>query len=43
MILDGVTLLNLQILENDIDGGIDGTLLKYLDHTQTPFGKRLMR
>jgi DNA mismatch repair ATPase MutS len=43
MALDGVTLLNLQILENEIDGKVDGTLLKYMDHTQTAFGKRMIR
>lgn len=28
---------------NGGEAGKEGTLLKYLDHTITPFGKRLMR
>jgi len=42
LILDGQTLQNLEILENT-EGGKDGTLLKQVDHTKTPFGKRLLR
>lgn len=42
MILDSVTLANLEILENS-NGGIEGTLLERLDRCQTPFGKRLLK
>merc|ERR1740117_8299 len=42
LILDGQTLNNLEILQNT-EGGKDGTLLKQVDHTKTPFGKRLLR
>ncbi|XP_063239704.1 DNA mismatch repair protein Msh6 [Bacillus rossius redtenbacheri] len=41
MILDGVTLHNLNVLENR-DGGRDGTLLGRMDLCCTPFGKRLL-
>uniref|UniRef100_A0A8C5HFP6 DNA mismatch repair protein MSH3 n=1 Tax=Gouania willdenowi TaxID=441366 RepID=A0A8C5HFP6_GOUWI len=43
MILSAATLRNLEILNNQTDGGVRGSLLWVLDHTQTPFGKRLMR
>ena len=43
LVLDGQTLVNLEVLQNTRDGGIDGTLLKFLDHTVTPFGKRLFK
>jgi DNA mismatch repair protein MSH6 len=43
LILDGRTLLHLEVLENDRDMGTEGTLLEILDHCQTPFGKRLLR
>ena len=36
-----MTLSNLDILA--VSGGQAGTLLKQLDHTVTPFGKRLLR
>lgn len=39
MILDGVTLTNLDIVVNT-DGTTEGTLLELLDHCATPFGKR---
>ncbi|KAM3611235.1 uncharacterized protein V6R79_015340 [Siganus canaliculatus] len=37
------TLRNLEILNNQTDGGMKGSLLWVLDHTHTPFGRRLMR
>ncbi|XP_038559330.1 DNA mismatch repair protein Msh3 isoform X1 [Micropterus salmoides] len=43
MVLSAATLRNLEILNNQTDGGVKGSLLWVLDHTRTPFGKRLMR
>jgi DNA mismatch repair protein MSH6 len=40
MVLDGSTLLNLELLENSYDGSRKGTLLGVLDECTTPFGKR---
>ncbi|XP_051503777.1 DNA mismatch repair protein Msh6-like [Myxocyprinus asiaticus] len=42
MVLDGVTLANLEILQNS-SGGQEGTLLERLDTCCTPFGKRLLK
>lgn len=43
MVLDGVTLANLEILQNGSTGGLEGTLLERLDTCCTPFGKRLLK
>ncbi|XP_030628388.1 DNA mismatch repair protein Msh6 [Chanos chanos] len=43
MVLDGVTLANLEILQSGSTGGIEGTLLERLDTCCTPFGKRLLK
>ncbi|XP_066536210.1 DNA mismatch repair protein Msh6 [Hoplias malabaricus] len=43
MVLDGVTLANLEILQNGSSGGLEGTLLERLDTCCTPFGKRLLK
>lgn len=43
MNLGAATLRNLEILNNQTDGGARGSLLWVLDHTRTPFGRRLMR
>ncbi|XP_028434901.1 DNA mismatch repair protein Msh3 isoform X2 [Perca flavescens] len=43
MIVSAATLRNLDILNNQTDGGVKGSLLWVLDHTRTPFGRRLMR
>nr|XP_046202584.1 DNA mismatch repair protein Msh3 isoform X3 [Oncorhynchus gorbuscha] len=43
MVLSAPTLRNLEILTNQTDGGMKGTLLWVLDHTHTSFGRRLMR
>ncbi|KAI3372025.1 hypothetical protein L3Q82_006895 [Scortum barcoo] len=43
MTLSATTLRNLEILNNQTDGGVKASLLWVLDHTCTPFGKRLMR
>uniref|UniRef100_A0A8C5MKP8 DNA mismatch repair protein n=2 Tax=Leptobrachium leishanense TaxID=445787 RepID=A0A8C5MKP8_9ANUR len=43
MVLDGVTLANLEILQNGTNGSTEGTLLEKLDTCITPFGKRLLK
>uniref|UniRef100_A0A3Q3ILE9 DNA mismatch repair protein n=1 Tax=Monopterus albus TaxID=43700 RepID=A0A3Q3ILE9_MONAL len=42
MVLDGVTLANLEILQNG-SGGTEGALLERLDTCSSPFGKRLLK
>jgi DNA mismatch repair protein MSH6 len=41
--LDSMALSNLEILENSSNYGVEGTLVSCLDHTVSPFGKRLLR
>ncbi|KAH9330915.1 hypothetical protein KI387_003023, partial [Taxus chinensis] len=41
--LDGQTLSNLEIFNNNADRSDKGTLFKHLDHCATSFGKRLLR
>ncbi|KAK4781239.1 hypothetical protein SAY87_017345 [Trapa incisa] len=41
--MDGQTLVNLDIFNNNADGGTSGTLYKYLDNCLTCSGKRLLR
>lgn len=43
MVLDGVTLVNLEILQNGTTGSIEGTLLEKIDTCCTPFGRRLLK
>lgn len=43
LILDGITLTNLEILNNSFDGSDKGTLFKLLNKAITPFGKRMLR
>ncbi|XP_064174156.1 DNA mismatch repair protein Msh6 [Anguilla rostrata] len=43
MVLDGVTLANLEVLQNGSTGGGEGTLLERLDSCCTPFGRRLLK
>ena len=43
MVLDGMTLRNLEIFENSADGTTSGTLYGALNKCVTPFGKRLLR
>ncbi|KAI1372382.1 DNA mismatch repair protein Msh6 [Hypoxylon crocopeplum] len=43
LILDGQTLINLEIFANSVNGGLDGTLFTLLNRCVTPFGKRLFR
>ncbi|XP_051114394.1 DNA mismatch repair protein MSH7 [Andrographis paniculata] len=41
--MDGQTMVNLEIFNNNADGGASGTLYKYLNNCITTFGKRLLR
>ncbi|XP_016529544.1 DNA mismatch repair protein Msh3 isoform X2 [Poecilia formosa] len=43
MKLSAATLRNLEILNNQTDGSVRGSLLWVLDHVRTPFGRRLLR
>ncbi|XP_073806845.1 DNA mismatch repair protein Msh3 isoform X7 [Danio rerio] len=43
MLLSAATMKNLEILCNQTTGSVKGSLLWVLDHTQTLFGKRLLR
>lgn len=43
LLLDGVTLNNLEVLNNSYDGSDKGTLLKLLNRAITPFGKRTLK
>ncbi|KFH66766.1 DNA mismatch repair protein MSH6 [Podila verticillata NRRL 6337] len=43
LILDGQTLTNLEIFQNNSDGTEAGTVLRLLNRCVTPFGKRLFR
>lgn len=43
LILDGITLNNLEILNNNYDGSDKGTLLKLVNKAITPFGKRTLK
>ncbi|KAI9831111.1 MAG: hypothetical protein M1819_005199 [Sarea resinae] len=43
LVLDGQTLINLEIFANSFDGGQDGTLFTMLNRCITPFGKRMFR
>ncbi|CAL8249197.1 unnamed protein product [Merluccius merluccius] len=43
LVLSATTLRNLEILRNQTDGGLRGSLLWVLDHTSTVFGRRLLR
>lgn len=40
LVLDGKTLINLEIFANSFDGSADGTLFSLLNRCITPFGKR---
>ncbi|XP_069818946.1 DNA mismatch repair protein Msh3 isoform X2 [Dendropsophus ebraccatus] len=41
--MNGTTLRNLEILQNQTDQKVKGSLIWVLDHTKTPFGKRKLR
>ncbi|KAL8859670.1 MAG: hypothetical protein Q9178_003784 [Gyalolechia marmorata] len=43
LVLDGKTLINLEIFANTFDGGVDGTLFSQLNRCITPFGKRTFK
>ena len=43
LVLDGKTLINLEIFANNFDGSADGTLFSVLNRCITPFGKRLFK
>ncbi|KAL2139440.1 hypothetical protein VTI28DRAFT_5160 [Corynascus sepedonium] len=43
LILDGQSLINLEIFANTVNGGPEGTLFNLLNRCITPFGKRLFR
>lgn len=43
LVLDGKTLINLEVFANSFDGGTDGTLFSLLNRCITPFGKRLFK
>ncbi|KAG9301665.1 hypothetical protein G9A89_016736 [Geosiphon pyriformis] len=43
LILDGQTLANLEVFENNIDGSDEGTLFKLLNRCISPFGKRTFK
>ncbi|KAI0473436.1 DNA mismatch repair protein Msh6 [Xylariaceae sp. FL0804] len=43
LILDGQTLINLEVFANSVNGGPEGTLFSLLNRCVTPFGKRLFR
>ena len=38
LVLDGQTLVNLELFRNSADGSSEHTLVKFLDHCVTPFG-----
>lgn len=43
LVLDGQTLINMEIFANSFDGGADGTLFQLLNRCITPFGKRTFK
>ncbi|KAL3319999.1 DNA mismatch repair protein msh6 [Cichlidogyrus casuarinus] len=43
MVLDSVTMTNLDILKNVATGTVEGSLIEQLDNCSTPFGRRLLR
>ncbi|KAL9024700.1 MAG: hypothetical protein Q9196_006318 [Gyalolechia fulgens] len=43
LVLDGKTLINLEVFANNFDGGVDGTLFSVLNRCITPFGKRTFK
>lgn len=43
LILDGQSLINLEVFANTSNGGPEGTLFSLLNRCTTPFGKRLFR
>lgn len=43
LVLDGQTLINLEIFTNTYDGGVEGTLFQLLNRCVTPCGKRMFK
>lgn len=43
LLLDGITLSNLEILNNSFDGTDRGTLFKLMNRAITPFGRRVLK
>jgi len=43
LVLDGQSLINLEIFANTFDGGPDGTLFAMLNRCISPFGKRMLK
>lgn len=43
LVLDGQSLINLEIFANTFDGSSEGTLFTMLNRCVTPFGKRMLR
>ncbi|GAA5799547.1 hypothetical protein HPULCUR_004963 [Helicostylum pulchrum] len=43
LVLDGQTLINLEIFQNSHDGSTEGTVFKLLANSIAPFGKRLFK
>lgn len=43
LVLDGQTLINMEVFANSFDGGADGTLFQLLNRCITPFGKRMFK
>ncbi|KAK4545544.1 hypothetical protein LTR36_002894 [Oleoguttula mirabilis] len=43
LVLDGQSLINLEIFANTFDGSTNGTLFSMLNRCVTPFGKRMLR
>lgn len=43
MVLDGITVRNLEIVVNNTTGGYEGTLLGRLDSCNTAMGRRTLR
>ena len=43
LVLDGQSLINLEIFANNSDGSAEGTLFAILNRCVTPFGKRLLK
>lgn len=43
LVLDGQTLINLEIFANSFDGTAEGTLFQILNRCVTPFGKRMLK
>jgi DNA mismatch repair protein MSH6 len=43
LVLDGQTLINLEVFANSFDGGTEGTLFELLNRCVTPFGKRMFK